>query len=156
MKRNAERYKFWEPRPPVDPVWARSRRSRFSICKVQSDLNFLVTFAEKRTFGLKIAFWAYFPILGPKIDFGSKTHFCQKVRSWTQAEKTSFPQSDELPYAIKSILGIPNRYTSISFDLSLRLHCQSCQSAKTRSGEALAVGVEKTPHIDRNSCLGSH
>ena len=29
-----------------------------------------VTFAKKRTFGPKIAFWACFSILGPKVDFG--------------------------------------------------------------------------------------
>ena len=35
VKRNAERYKFSEPRPPVDAVWARSRESRFSLCNAQ-------------------------------------------------------------------------------------------------------------------------
>ena len=80
VKRNAERYKFWEPRLRVDPVWARSRRSRFSFCNAQPDLNFLVTFAKRRTFGPKIAFWAYFSIFGPKSPFwGPKRTFGPKI-----------------------------------------------------------------------------
>ena len=80
VKRNAERYKFWEPRLRVDPVWARSRRSRFSVCKAQPDLNFLVTFAKRRTFGPKIAFWAYFPIFAPQSRFwGPKRTFGPKI-----------------------------------------------------------------------------
>ena len=80
VKRNAERYKFWEPRLRVDPVWARSRRSRFSLCDAQPDLNFLVTFAKRRTFGPKIAFWAYFPTFGPKSQFwGPKRTFGSKI-----------------------------------------------------------------------------
>ena len=80
VKRNAERYKFWEPRLRVDPVWARSRRSRFSLCKVQSDLNFLVTFAKRRTSGPKIAFWAYYWICGPKSRFwGPQRTFGSKI-----------------------------------------------------------------------------
>ena len=83
MKRNAERYKFWEPRPRVDPVWARSRRSRFSLCQVQSDLNFLVTFAKNALFGPKIAFWAYFSVFGPKNRFwGPKRTFGPKFHFW--------------------------------------------------------------------------
>ena len=92
VKRNAERYKFWEPRLRVDPVWARSRRSRFCICNAQPDVNFLATFAKRVTFGSKITFWAYFSFFGPKsrfwgpkrtfdpkIDFGSKWRsFCLK------------------------------------------------------------------------------
>ena len=85
VKRNAERYKFWEPRLRVDPVWARSRRSRFSMCKVQAALNFLVTFAKRRTFGPKIASCAYYLICGhksqfwgPKRTFGSKIDFGPK------------------------------------------------------------------------------
>ena len=87
MKRNAERYKFREPRLRVDPVWARSRRSWFSFCKVLSDLNFAVTFAKNALSGPKSRFWAYFPILGPKSILGSKTHFWLKNRLW--AEKAS-------------------------------------------------------------------
>ena len=80
VKRNAERYKFWEPRLRVDPVWARSRRSRFSICNAQPDVNFFVTFAKRRTFGLKITFWTYFPIFGPKSQFwGPKRTFGSKI-----------------------------------------------------------------------------
>ena len=70
VKRNAERYKFWEPRPPVDAVWARSRRSRFSMCNAQPDLNFFVTFAQKALLGPKSPFWPIFRFLGPKVDFG--------------------------------------------------------------------------------------
>ena len=80
VKRNAERYKFWEPRLRVDPVWARSRRSRFSICNAQPDVNFLVTFAKRRTFGPKIAFWAYYWIFGPQTQFwGPKRTFGSKI-----------------------------------------------------------------------------
>ena len=80
VKRNAERYKFWEPRLRVDPVWARSRRSRFSFCNAQPDLNFLVTFAKRRTFGPNIAFWAYFSIFAPKTRFwGPKRTFGSKI-----------------------------------------------------------------------------
>ena len=90
MKRNAERYKFGEPRLRVDPVWARSRRSRFSICDAQPEVNFWITFAKKCTFGPKIAFWAYFSIFGPKSGFwgprrtfGPKTDFGPKrLPSW--------------------------------------------------------------------------
>ena len=46
VKRNAERYKFWEPRPPVDAVWARIRESRFSFLKAEAVVNFVITFAE--------------------------------------------------------------------------------------------------------------
>ena len=48
VKRNAERYKFWEPRPPVDVVWARNQNSWLSICHVQADVNFLVTVMKTR------------------------------------------------------------------------------------------------------------
>ena len=47
VKRNAERYMFSEPRPPVDALRARIRESRFYILQVLPDVNFLVTFAKK-------------------------------------------------------------------------------------------------------------
>ena len=72
VKRNAERYKFWEPRPPVDAVWARNRKSRFSLWKVQADVKFLVTFAKNALLGPKTHFGAMFRFLGPKIDFGAQ------------------------------------------------------------------------------------
>ena len=62
VKRNAERYMFQEPRPPVDAVRARIRESRFSILDAEAVVNFLVTFAAnalldpKMLFGIIFAF----------------------------------------------------------------------------------------------------
>ena len=70
MKRNAERYMFQEPRPPVDAVRARIRDPLFSFRQVQSDVNFLVTFAKIALLGPEMHFGATLRILGPKIDFG--------------------------------------------------------------------------------------
>ena len=70
VKRNAERYMFQEPRPPVDAVRARIRESRFCIRHAEAVVNFLVTFAKKALLGPKTHFGAIFRILSPKIDFG--------------------------------------------------------------------------------------
>ena len=72
VKRNAERYMFQEPRPPVDAVRARIRESRFCIRDVQSDVNFLVTFAKSALLGPTMHFGLTFRILGPEIDFGAQ------------------------------------------------------------------------------------
>ena len=72
VKRNAERYMFQEPRPPVDAVRARIRDPLFCIRQVQPDVNFLVTFAKKALLGPKMHFGAIFRILGPEIDFGAQ------------------------------------------------------------------------------------
>ena len=69
VKRNAERYKFSEPRPPVDAVWARSRESLFSLCDARPDLNFLVTFAKTALLGPKTHFGPISRFLDPKVDF---------------------------------------------------------------------------------------
>ena len=83
MKRNAERYKFWEPRPPVDAVWARIRKSQFSLCKVQGNLNFLVTFAKNALLGPKSRFGTYFSIFGPKSRFlGPKRTYGPQIDFW--------------------------------------------------------------------------
>ena len=71
VKRNAERYKFSEPRAPVDAVWARIRESRFSFLEAEAIVNFLVTFAKKALLGPKMQFWVIFRILGPTTDFGA-------------------------------------------------------------------------------------
>merc|ERR1739841_148990 len=65
VKRDAERYKFSEPRPPVDAVWARSRESAFSIWKAAADLNFVITFAKKALLGPKTHFGDLFRFLDP-------------------------------------------------------------------------------------------
>ena len=84
VKRNAERYKFWEPRPPVDAVWARNRKSRFSMWKVQADVNFLVTFAKNALLGPKTHFGPIFRFLGPKIDFGARNALLAQKRLWAK------------------------------------------------------------------------
>jgi len=63
---------FQEPRPPVDAVRARIRESLFSFRYVQSDVNFLVTFAKSALLGPETHFGPIFRILGPKIDFGAQ------------------------------------------------------------------------------------
>ena len=90
VKRNAERYKFSEPRAPVDAVWARTRESRFSFRKAEAVVNFLVTFAQKAFFAAKghdsgqfFAFWAQRPILEPT------THFWAGVCVWVKKSCTS-------------------------------------------------------------------
>ena len=65
VKRNAERYMFSEPRAPVDAVRARIRESLFSFRYVQSDVNFLVTFAKSALSVPKMHFWLIFRIVGP-------------------------------------------------------------------------------------------
>ena len=72
VKRNAERYMFQEPRPPVDAVRARIRDPLFSFRQVQSDVNFLVTFAKSALLGPKMHSGAIFRTLGPEIDFGAQ------------------------------------------------------------------------------------
>ncbi len=72
VKRNAERYMFQEPRPPVDAVRARIRESRFSILQAEAVVNFLVPFAKKALLGPKMHFGIIFRILSPKIDFGAR------------------------------------------------------------------------------------
>ncbi len=72
VKRNAERYMFQEPRPPVDAVRARIRDPLFSFRYLQSDVNFLVTFAKSALSGPKMHFGPIFRILSPKIDFGAQ------------------------------------------------------------------------------------
>ena len=71
VKRNAERYMFPEPRPPVDAVRARIRESRFSLLQAEAVANFLVTFAEKALLSPKMHVGTNFRILSPKIDFGA-------------------------------------------------------------------------------------
>ena len=62
VKRNAERYMFSEPRPPVDALRARIREPRFSVRDVLPDVIFWsllrkVHFgAQKCTFGSLSAF----------------------------------------------------------------------------------------------------
>ena len=63
---------FQEPRPPVDAVRARIRESLFCFRYVQSDVNFLVTFAKSALSGPKMHFGHIFRILSPKIDFGAQ------------------------------------------------------------------------------------
>ena len=72
VKRNAERYMFQEPRPPVDAVRARIRESRFSIRKAEAVVNFLVTFAKKALLGPKMHFGSIFAFWAPKIDSGAQ------------------------------------------------------------------------------------
>ena len=72
VKRNAERYMFSEPRPPVDALRARIRESRFSFRHVLPDGNLFVTFAKGALLGPKVNFWVTFRILSPKIDFGAQ------------------------------------------------------------------------------------
>ena len=72
MKRNAERYMFQEPRPPVDALRARIRESRFCIRKAEAVVNFLVTFAKSALLGPKVHFWVIFRTLSPKIVFGAQ------------------------------------------------------------------------------------
>ena len=63
---------FQEPRPPVDAVRARIRDSLFCFRYVQSDVNFLVTFAKSALSGPEMPFGPIFRILSPKIDFGAQ------------------------------------------------------------------------------------
>ena len=80
VKRNAERYMFQEPRPPVDAVRARIRESRFSLRHAEAVVNFLVTFAEKALLGPKMPFGTIFRILSPKIDFGAQNALLSATR----------------------------------------------------------------------------
>ena len=69
VKRNAERYMFSEPRPPVDALRARIRESRFSFRDAGADVNFLVTFAKRALLGPKVPLLLIFRILGPNLHF---------------------------------------------------------------------------------------
>ena len=69
---------FQEPRPPVDAVRARIRESLFSFRDVQSDVNFLVTFAKSALLGPEMHLLLNFRILGPDLHFGSEMHFLAK------------------------------------------------------------------------------
>ena len=87
VKRNAERYMFQEPRPPVDAVRARIRESRFSFRKAEAVVNFLVTFAKKALLGPKTHFGAFFRFLGPKNPFWAQNALLGQNR--LRAEKAS-------------------------------------------------------------------
>ncbi len=84
VKRNAERYMFQEPRPPVDAVWARIRDPPFSFRQVQSDVNFAVTFAKSALLGPKMHVGYIFRILSPKSILELKMHFFAQNRFWAK------------------------------------------------------------------------
>ena len=86
VKRNAERYMFQEPRPPVDAVRARIRESLFSFRHVQSDVNFLVTFAKSALSGPKMHFGLIFRILSPKLILEPKMHVFAQNRLWAERD----------------------------------------------------------------------
>ncbi len=82
VKRNAERYMFQEPRPPVDAVRARIRDPMFSFRKVQSDVDFLVTNAKSALLGPKTHFGPIFRIMSPKSILEPRLHFSAQNRFW--------------------------------------------------------------------------
>ena len=69
--------------------------------------------------------------------------------------KPSFGHWGELLYRQDSTLDALKRYANASFHLSLGLHISIKEVTKTRSNEALAVGVEKNPLDQRNLRVGA-
>ena len=77
--------------------------------------------------------------------------FLRIVASAFQVGNPSFSHWDELLCRHDSTLADLKRYANASFHLSLCLRDWSKGNTKTRSNEALAVGIEKTPYISGTS-----